>query len=188
MKTLSQIKALPIKLLALSFLLTFNFQTAKCQQLYSTSEGRIWIIAIVKDTAVNILSKHLFASINYNNAEISLTLDPRSLLSKNDSLNLLLALSGEPIILKGKLNIPFINTTKHAPQKLNFEGELFANRIRKKIPVTGTLVHIADASTVACELSLKLNILLSDFHITDNPLNISDSVSVEILQAILKRD
>ena len=56
MKTLSQIKALPIKLLALSFLLVFNFQTAKCQQLYSTSEGRIWIIAIVKDTAVNILS------------------------------------------------------------------------------------------------------------------------------------
>ena len=188
MKTISQIKALPIKLLALSFLLAFNFHTAKSQQLYSTREGSIGIKAIVKDTAVNILSKHLFASINYNNAEISLTLDPRTLLSKNDSLNLLLALSGEPVILKGKLNIPFINTHKHDLQKLNFEEELFVNGIRKKIPVTGTLVHIADANTLACELSLKLNILLSDFLVTDTPLNISDSVSVEILQAILKRD
>ena len=95
MKTISQIVALPIKLLVLSFLLAFNFQTAKSQQLYSTREGSIGIIAIVKDTAVNILSKHLFASINYNNAEISLTLDPRTLLSKNDSLNVLLTFSGE---------------------------------------------------------------------------------------------
>ena len=188
MKTISQIKALPIKFLALSFLLAFNLQTVKSQQLYLTREGSIGIKAIVKDTAINILSKHLFVSINYNNAEISLTLDLRTLLSNNDSLNLLLALSGEQVILKGRLNIPFINTHKHAPQKLNFEGELFANGIRKIIPVTGTLIHIADANPVACELSIKFNILLSDFNVTDTPLNISDPVSVEILQAILKRD
>ena len=188
MKTTSQIKALPIKLLALSFLLAFNFQTAKSQQLYSTREGRIQVTGMVKDKGVNAASSHLLAQINYNTAEILLTLDPHLLLSKSDTLNMLLASSVEPVILKGKLNIPYINTCKHPMQKLNFDGELFMNGIQRLVSITGTLIHVADANPVACELSLKFNFILSNFNVTDAPINMADTVSVEILQAILKRD
>ncbi len=188
MKSVSQIKNHAPELFALLLCLSFNIQIAFSQQLYSTREGSIEINVIVKDTAVNVLSSHLYASINYNTAEIILTVDPRTLLSKNDSLNMLLAISGDPVILKGKLNIPYINTHKHAPQNLNFDAELYLNGIRKFVPVTGTLVHIADAQLVACDLSLKFKFLLSDFNVSDIPLNIVDPISVEILQAILKRD
>ncbi|MFV8347395.1 hypothetical protein [Flavobacterium sp. ZB4P13] len=120
-------------------LLLWSF-SAKAQQRYQTKEGSIEVIASYRDSIIIANSNHLFVLINYETAEIGLTLNQTTLRTTTDSLNIKLINSSiKPIILKGKLNIPYVKTLEHPDHKLNFEAELHLNGIVKTIYVNGYL-------------------------------------------------
>jgi hypothetical protein len=102
--------------------------SAGAQQIYQTKEGSIGIIGLYREAKIIANSNHRFALINYETAEIELMLNPATLQPTTDSLNVKLVNSSiGPVILKGKLNIPYVNTLSHPDHKLNFEAELHLN-------------------------------------------------------------
>lgn len=161
--------------------------SANAQQIYETKVGSIGVIGLYKDAKTIANSNQLFALINYETAEIELTLYPATLRTATDSLNVkLLNTSIGPVILKGKLNIPYINTLSHPDHKLNFEAELHLNGIVKSMYVIGELKHIASSGTISCLLTLNFKIGLSDFEIA-LPEGWNNEITIQISQAVLKR-
>lgn len=160
---------------------------AKAQQIYQTREGSIGVIGVYRDAKIIANSNQLVALINYETAEIELTLNPVTLHTATDSLNLkLLHSSIGPVLLKGKLNIPYIKTLSHPDYKLNFEAELQLNGIVKSMYVTGVLKHIYSNGIISCLLTLSLEVGLSDFGIK-LPEGWSNEIAVQIIQTVLKK-
>lgn len=157
------------------------------QQIYQTKEGSIGVIGLYMDAKIIANSNQLFALINYETAEIELTLNPAALRTTIDSLNVKILNSPiEPATLKGKLNIPYVNTLKHPDHKLNFEAELHLNGIAKLMYVTGELKHIASNGAISCLLTLNFKLGLSDFEIVF-PEGWNNEITIQIAQAVLKK-
>lgn len=157
------------------------------QQIYQTKEGSIGVIGTYNDARVIANSNHLFALINYETAEIELSLNPVVLRTTADSLNLKLLNSSIGLaVLKGKLNIPYVNTLNHPDHKLNFEAELHLNGVVKSMYVTGELKHIASNGTISCLLTLNFKLGLSDFEIV-LPEGWNNEITIQIAQAVLKK-
>ncbi len=160
---------------------------ANAQQIYQTREGTIGVIGVYNDTKVIANSNHLFALINYENAEIELSLNTASLRTTADSLNFkLLNSSAGAAILKGKLNIPYVNTLGHPTHALNFEAEFHLGTETKVMNITGELKHIANNGVISCLLTLNFKLGLSDFGIVV-PDGWNDEIKVQISQAVLKK-
>ncbi|MFV7234466.1 hypothetical protein [Flavobacterium sp. ZB4R12] len=167
-------------------LLLWSF-SVKAQQRYQTREGSIEVIASYRDSIITANGNHLFVLINYETAEIGLTLSPTTLRTTIDSLNVkLINTSIKPIILKGKLNIPYVKTLEHPDHKLNFEAELHLNGIVKTIYVNGLLKHIASNETFSCLLTLNFKLRLSDFGV-DLAKGWNNEITIQIFQAVLKK-
>jgi hypothetical protein len=159
----------------------------KAQQIYQTREGIIEIIGSHRDSIIIASSNHLFVLINYETAEIELSLNPATLRTATDSLNATLLNSFlKPAILTGKLNIPYVNTLDNPDQKLNFRAELHMNKITKTIYANGALKRIAGNETFASLLTLNFKLQLTDFGILF-PEGWSDEITVQIYQAMLKK-
>lgn len=180
MKTLKTAWVTVIVLLLCSF-------STKAQQRYQTREGVIEVIGSYNDSIVIASSDHLFVLLNYETADIGLTLNPSTLHTTTDSLNVILTNSSlKPIVLKGRLNIPYVNTLEHPDQKLNFTSELHMNKIVKTIYVNGVLKLIAGSETFSSLLTINFKLRLSDFGIV-LPEGWSDEVTIQIIQAMLKK-
>ena len=161
--------------------------SSKAQQKYQTREGIIEIIGSYGDSIISANSNHLFVLIDYETAEIGLTIDPATLHTETDSLNEILSgTSLKPIILSGKLNIPYVNTLQHPDQKLNFMAELEMNKMVNTIYADGVLKHIAGSDTLSSLLTLNFKLRLSDFDIF-LPEGYGDEITVRIVQAMLKK-
>lgn len=176
----------PILIIALMLVLTLP---GKAQQIYQTKEGSIGVISLYRDAKLIANSNQLFALINYETAEIQLTLNPATLRTTIDSLNVKLINSSigiGPVILKGKLNIPYVNTLSHPDHKLNFEAELHLKEIVKLMYITGELKHIASNGTISCLLTLNFKLGLSDFEIA-LPEGLNNEITIQIAQAVLKK-
>jgi hypothetical protein len=91
----------------------------KAQQSYQTREGIVEVIGSYRDSIVIANSDHLFVLLNYQNAEIGLSLDLATLRTETDSLNVTLINSPLKLIILGKLNIPYLNTLQRMDQELN---------------------------------------------------------------------
>lgn len=67
----------------------------------------------------------MFVLINYETAEIELLLNPATLHTTTDSLNVkLINGAGNPEM---KTDIPYVKTVEHPDYELNFEAELHLN-------------------------------------------------------------
>jgi hypothetical protein len=158
----------------------------KAQQSYQTREGSIAIIGSYKDSIVTASSNNLFVLINYDTAEIGLSLNPATLRTATDSLNsILIKTSLKPLLLKAKMNIPYVNTLEHPDQSLNFQAELHMNKIVRTIYANGELKQIAGNATLSSLLSLNFKLRLSDFGII-LPQSWGDEITIQIYQALLK--
>ncbi|MFT5715316.1 MAG: hypothetical protein ACI9WT_001896 [Flavobacterium sp.] len=170
---------------AVIVLLLCSFST-KAQQRYQTREGMMEVIGSYRDSIVIATSDHLFVLINYQNAEIGLSLDPASLRTETDSLNVTLRNSPLlPVILEGKLNIPYVNTLQQPDQQLNFRAQLHMNKIVKTIYAKGLIKHGTGTETFSSMLTLNFKLRLSDFSIIV-PEGWSDEITIRIYQAMLK--
>src|SRR3970040_1762254 len=180
MKTLKTARIAVIALLLCSL-------SAKAQQKYQTREGIIEVIGSYGDSIISANSNHLFVLIDYETAEIGLTIDPASLHTATDSLNAILTnTSLKPIILSGKLNIPYVTTLQHPDQKLNFTAQLEMNKMVNNIYADGILKHVAGSDALSSLLTLNFKLRLSDFGIF-LPEAWGDEINVRIYQAMLKK-
>ena len=167
-------------------LLLWSF-SAKAQQRYRTREGSIEVIGSYRDSIIIANSNRLFVLINYETAEIGLTLNPVTLRTTTDSLNVKLINSNMgQVVLKGQLNIPYVETLQHPDHKLNFEAELHLNGKAKRIYINGLLIHIASNETISCLLTLNFKLRLSDFGI-DLPEGWNNEITIQIFQTVLKK-
>jgi hypothetical protein len=161
--------------------------SGKAQQIYQTREGSSVVTALYKNNKVIAQSNQLLALINYETAEIELILNPSSLQTTTDSLNVKLLNSTIGTgILKGKLNIPYVSTLKHPDHKLNFEAVVHLNGITKQIYVTGDLKHIASNGAISCLLTLSVQLELDDFGV-NLPEGWGNEITIQITQTVLKK-
>jgi hypothetical protein len=162
--------------------------TIRAQQRHQTREGMMEVIGSYRDSIVIATSDHLFVLINYQTAEIGLSLDPATLRTKTDSLNVILINSPlMPAILEGKLNIPQVNTLQQPDQELNFMAQLHMNKTVKTIYANGALKHSTGTDTFSSLLTLNFKLRLSDFGIV-LPEGWSDEITIQIYQAMLKTE
>ncbi|MBI2268776.1 MAG: hypothetical protein HYU69_00285 [Bacteroidetes bacterium] len=168
--------------------IAMNLSAQTSAQVYKTVEGSVGIIGAYKGEKILASSHHLFARINYQTAEIELQLDPLTLRTQTDLLNAKLLNSNVGLAtLKGKMNIPYVNTLSHPPHNLKFEAEFQLNGVVKKIMITGLLKHISSGGNYSCLLTLDFKICLKDFGVTV-PGGYSDEISIAVSQAVLKPD
>jgi hypothetical protein len=160
--------------------------TIRAQQRYQTREGMVEVIGSYRDSIVIATSDHLFIVINYQTAEIGLSLDPATLRTETDSLNVILINSPlMPVILEGKLNILYVNTLQQPDQELNFTAQLHMNKTVKTIYANGALKHSTGNDTFSSFLTLNFKLRLSDFGIVLLE-GWSDEITIQIYQAMLK--
>ncbi|PKH66355.1 hypothetical protein CXF59_10355 [Flavobacterium sp. ALD4] len=160
--------------------------TIRAQQRYQTREGMVEVIGSYRDSRVIATSDHLFIVINYQTAEIGLSLDPATLRTETDSLNVILINSPlMPVILEGKLNIPYVNTLQQPDQELNFTALLHMNKIVKTIYANGAIKHSTGNDNFSSLLTLNFKLRLSDFGIVLLE-GWSDEITIQIYQAMLK--
>ncbi len=179
-------KTITIIWLAIFLLLLGSFSTT-AQQTYQTREGIIEVIGSYQDSIVIASSDYLTVLLDYQTADITITLDPKTLHSTIDSFDLIPPNSAlNPVTLKGKLNIPFVNTLQNPYQKLNFTAALQMNKIVNTIYANGLLQHIAGSDNFSSLLTLNFKFRLSDFRIL-LPEGWSDEITIQIIQAMLKK-
>lgn len=178
-------KILKTVCVAVTLLILCSF-SINAQQSYQTREGIIQVIGSYRDSVVIATSDHLFVLLNYQNAEIGLSLDLATLRTETDSLNVtLIKLPLKPILLEGKLNIPYVKTLQHPDQELNFTAQLRLNKIVNTIYANGALKHTTGTETFSSMLTINFKLRLSDFKIFV-PEGWSDEITIRIYQALLK--
>ena len=154
-------------------------------QMYQTKTGTIRASGRYKGANVTAVSNHLHMQINYDRAELQMRLMMPTIITDNDSLNVLLQkLAGNEAHFTGKMNISFVQTKSHPKQKFLTSGIMTINGIAKAFSFTSTLEHYPRGS-VSCVLSGEFVLNLIDFGIVTNPEE--NKIKVSFNQLILKR-
>ena len=154
-------------------------------QVYQTKAGTIRASGRYRDANVTAVSNHLHMQINYDRAEMKLRLVIPTIMTDNDSLNVLLQkLAGNEAHFTGKMNIRYLQTKSHPKQKFSTTGIMTINGIAKAFSFTSTLEHYPRGS-VTCILSGEFVLNLTDFGFVTRPEE--DKMKVSFSQLILKR-
>lgn len=154
-------------------------------QLYSTLSGKILAIGKYNGAAVTAVSDHLHMLVNYDKAEMHMRLVIPTIVTDNDSLNMLLQkLAGTEAYFSGKMNINYVQTKSHPKQKFLTNGKLTIKGIAKAFSFTSVLEHFP-RSSISCNLSAEFVINLNDFGIHSQPGE--NKIAIRFTQLILKK-
>ena len=154
-------------------------------QLYSTQSGKILVSGKYKGVAVGAVSNHLHMQVSYDKAEMHMRLVIPTIITDNDSLNVLLQkLAGTEAHFTGKMNINYVQTKSHPKQKFITNGTLTINGIAKAFSFTSVLEHFPRGS-VSCNLSAEFVIDLSEFGISTQAGE--NKIAIRFTQLILKK-
>lgn len=154
-------------------------------QLYSTQSGKILVSGKYNGVTVAAVSNHLHMQVNYDRAEMRVRLVIPTIITNNDSLNLLLQkLAGSEAHFMGKMNINYVQTKSHPKQKFTTNGNLTINGITKAFSFTSILEHFPGGS-VSCALSAEFALNLDEFGI--NTQEGENRIAIRFTQLILKK-
>ena len=154
-------------------------------QLYSTQSGKILISGKYNSASVAAVSNHLNMQVNYDKAEMHMRLVVPTIMTDNDSLNLLLQkLVGSEAHFTGKMNINYVQTKSHPKQKFLTSGTLTINGRAKSFSFTSVLEHFPIGS-VSCNLSAEFVINLNEFGISTQVGE--NRIAIRFTQLILKK-
>ncbi|MBN8670004.1 MAG: hypothetical protein J0L80_04920 [Chitinophagales bacterium] len=136
------------------------------QPYYRTDMGAITITGIFNGASTHAESKHLNLQVNYDNATFNMQLPVSSIVSNNDSLNIILKETIDQIGFTGRMNMKMdvisVPTKNHPKQIFPIEGVLVLNKKGNPIQFTAILEHI-NGSKTSCMLSGRFTIDLNDF-------------------------
>lgn len=154
-------------------------------QLYSTQSGKILVSGKYNGAGVAAVSNSLQMQINYDRAEMQMRLVIPTILSDNDSLNLLLQkLSESEAHFTGKMNINYVQTKSHANQKFKTDGTLTINGMSRAFSFFSLLKHFPRGN-VSCDFSAAFIIDLNDFGIITEPGE--NRIAIRFTQLIVKK-
>ena len=155
-------------------------------QVFQTKSGAILASGRYRGAGVTAVSNHLFMHLNYDKAEIHLRLVIPTIITENDSLNILLQkLAGQELVFSGKMNIAFVQTKSHPKQKFSTQGTLFLNGVNRPFSFNSVLEHFPSGNT-SCILSGDFVINLQLFNV-QNLLPGEEKINVKFNQLVLKR-
>jgi len=154
-------------------------------QLYSTQSGKILVRGKYNGAAVAAVSNHLHMQVSYDKAEMHMRLVIPTIMTDNDSLNMLLQkLAGSDAHFTGKMNISYVQTKSHPKQKFLTNGTLTINGKAKAFSFTSVLEHFPRGS-VSCNLSAEFVINLDEFGISTQADE--NRIVIRFTQLILKK-
>jgi hypothetical protein len=154
-------------------------------QLYSTQAGKILVSGQYKGTNVAGVSNHLHMHVNYDRLEMLMRLVIPTMITDNDSLNVLLQkLTGSEMQFNGRMNVSNIPTKPHSKQKFATNGVLTINGVSKPFSFMSSLEHLPRGN-VSCLFNASFTVNLNEFGIATAPGEYI--VSVRFNQMILKR-
>lgn len=154
-------------------------------QVYQTKAGTVRAGGRYNGANVTAVSNHLHMQINYDRAEIKMRLVIPTIMSDNDSLNVLLQkLAGTDAYFTGKMNINFVQTKSHPKQKFTTNGTLTINGIARAFSFTSVLEHFPRGN-VSCNLSAEFFVNLNEFGIST--LIGENKITLWFTQLILKK-
>ena len=154
-------------------------------QLYSTQSDIVLVSGKYNGAAVAAVSNHLHMQVNYDKAEMHMRLVIPTIMTDNDSLNMLLQkLTASEAHFVGKMNINYVQTKSHPKQKFLTNGTLTINGMAKAFSFTSVLEHFAHGS-VSCNLSAEFVINLNEFGIITQPGE--NKIAIRFTQLILKK-
>lgn len=154
-------------------------------QAYQTQSGKILVSGKYNGAAVAAVSNHLHMRVNYDNAEVHMRLVIPTIVTDNDSLNVLLQkLAGSEAQFTGKMSLSFVQTKSHPKQKFLTNGTLTINGVRKAFSFTSVLEHLQYGG-VSCNLSAEFIIDLNEFGIITQAGE--NRIAVRFNQLILKK-
>ncbi len=162
---------------------------AQEQSLYKTINGHIVVVGEQDSNKVIGESQKAIIVFNYQTAEITATLNLKTLDTGIDTLNQFLqSLKESEVKYKGKLGLDYIETKSHPPQTFDIVGMLTLNSVTKRVTWKATLTHLSNTSAYACLLTAGTTIKFTDFDIDGATLNFSESLNVQIVQSVLRKD
>ena len=155
-------------------------------QVYSTQSGKILVSGKYRGAAVSAISNHLHMQVNYDKAEMHLRLVIPTIITENDSLNLLLQkLAGRELLFSGKMNIAFVQTKSHPKQRFATQGMLVLNGVSRSFSFNSVLEHFPRGSA-SCNLSGDFVINLEQFNVK-GLLPGEEKVNAKFTELVLKR-
>ena len=154
-------------------------------QLYSTQSGKLLVSGMYNGAAIAAVSNHLHMQVNYDKAEMHMRLVIPTIMTDNDSLNMLLQkLAGSDAHFTGKMNINYVQTKSHPKQKFLTNGTLTINGRAKAFSFSSVLEHFPSGS-VSCNLSAEFLIGLNEFGISTQADE--NKIAIRFIQLILKK-
>jgi len=171
------------------FLFFFVLLTGiKAQNIYSTTDGAIFIKAVINDSSVVARSHDLTILLDYETAEFSIKLDVSSLSTGVETMdNKLKNIDNKYILFKGKLGLNSINTEKHPPLNFAVKGYILSDDDEdKSINGDGSLIHVF-GDNYSCVLNLNFKFNWKEAGLDIDMPGLKDELQVKIIQTVLVR-
>jgi hypothetical protein len=162
--------------------------TAISQNIYYTLGATLTLHGELDGEALKLQSRQLGVRLNYETAYMIIRLPVSSLESNVDSLNQLLRNSRTEVVFDGKLSLEYIKTEDHPPLKFTSEGWLTIGDSKTLITGKGELLHIDDASKIACMLGMTMHLNFNDLKLPIPLPGLENYFEAVIKQAVLKQD
>ena len=158
----------------------------KAQNVYSTTNGAIFIKGIINDSAIVARSHELTILLDYETAEFSIKLDVSSLSTGVESWDdKIKNLKDKYILLKGKLGLNSINTEKHPPLNFTVKAYVLSNNDDdKSIDGDGSLIHVF-GDNYSCVLNLNFKFDWKEAGLNIDIPGLKNEMQVKIIQTVL---
>ncbi|TAK35382.1 MAG: hypothetical protein EPO28_15000 [Saprospiraceae bacterium] len=162
--------------------------TVLAQNIYYTLDASLTLNGELGGEALKLQTRQLGIKLDYETAYMIIRFPVSSLESGVDSLDLLLRKSTTEVVFDGKLSLEYIKTEDHPPLKFTSEGWLTIGSSKTLITGTGELLHIDDASKIACMLGMTAQLNFKDLKLPIPLPGLEGGFEAVIMQAVLKKD
>lgn len=153
---------------------------------YEIRDGKLGISINCNDTLLTFGSNKLRTFINFTTKEIELSINPSTLRSGVDSLDLPLEEGNYyDVVFRGELMIDQITVQSKAPQQVEIHGELELNGQTRPMILQGIFRDFRQAPSVQCLLEVSFELSLTDFGLDERFPAFGKVASVEMLQTLL---
>lgn len=163
----------------------WSLGAVRAQEMHRIQYGKIGISIFYNDTLINIGSNKLIVVINDQTGGIVIRLDPTTLRTGIDSLDLRLNKGNlQEVVFKGEVDLDKLWETKDTERYFEIEGELTINGETRVVSFHGNLRESQQGMDINGLLYLHFDPLLVDFGLEAVLPQFAEHGCVEILQPL----
>ena len=182
-KTCQSMKKVVLLLVLISIVLPGLSQNEK---IYVVRNGKLSVTTYYKDSLLRVRSNELKVTLDYETGDIAITLNPKSLRTGLDSLDIQLTeTSFRDIIFLGNIGITNLNLSNDPEQEITVIGNLTLNDITLPVIFQGKLKEWREGPGIGGILYLHSDFPISGFNLMNSHEGFSEYICVEIFDALL---